>query len=104
MNGIHKGAVMWILHFFKNNQAAYTLNSKIALRSNSLRECQKEEKLTTHCEGVKNLLETYNTENIIAESDAILMRVTHLLNKTMMKYAKWLWATALRRNRVYDEY
>lgn len=85
-------------------QTITTLSSKIALRSRSQRNRQNEEPLTPYCEVVNYLLEAYVTDDVIAKTDAEIMGLSQQLNKTLIEYAKLLWAKALRCNPVYDKY
>lgn len=60
-------------------KAAATLNSRSTLRSNSSRERQKDDKITTYCEVVNNMLEKYASDDVIPKTDAEIMRFTHRL-------------------------
>lgn len=102
-NGVHEGAAMWLLHFFMKKPAAAALNSRISLPSKSHRR-HKEGTLTTYCEVVNYLLETYATDDVIAETDAEILRFTQPPTKSPTEYAEALWNKALRCDRVYDEY
>lgn len=80
-------------------QTVATLNSRIALSSN-LRRGQKEGALTTYCKLLNYLLETYATNDVIAESDAEIMHYTQPPNKTPAGYTCLLWSKALHCDHV----
>lgn len=69
-----EGESMWLLPFFMKKQGAATLDSRFSLRFRSSRKRQKEGTLTTYWEEVIYMLETYATDNIIAETDSKIMR------------------------------
>lgn len=50
------------------------------------------------------MLETYTTDDVIAETDAEIITLSQLLNQTLIEYAKLLWSKALRCNEVHDIY
>lgn len=103
MNGIHEGAAMWVLFFFMMKPVAAALNAIVSLPSKSCRR-QKEGNLTSYCEVVNNLLETYATDDVIVETEAEIMRYQQPWNKTPIEYAELLCSKALGCDRIYDKY
>lgn len=99
-NGIHESATLWLLHFFIKKQAAFALNSRIALKSKFLRKCQKEWTLTAYCKVVNCLKELYASDDVIAETDAEIKSFTPPLNKTSIEYLESLWAKVFRGDGV----
>lgn len=95
MNGINEGAAMWLLLFFMKKQTATAANSRIALGSNSSLNRQKEGTLTTKCERLNYLLETYFSDDVVAGAGAEIKRFTQLLNETPIDHPELLWAKAL---------
>lgn len=82
--------------------AEAALNAHIALRPKS-HKSQKEGIVTSYCKVVNYLVETYETDDVIAEADADMMRFTLPSNKSPAEYAEGLCNKALRCDRVYDE-
>lgn len=76
---------------------------RIALIAKSWRKCQEEETFTTHCEVLNYLLEPYASDDVIADTEAEIMRFSQPLNETQTEHAELLWAEALRGDRVYNE-
>lgn len=72
---------MWLLHFFMKKPDATAPNSRISLASKS-RERYKEGTLTSFCEVVNYPLESYVTDDLIAEIDTKIMCYTQPVNKT----------------------
>lgn len=68
MNEIHEGAAMWLFHFFIKKPAGAALSAWTRLASS--RQPRQKGKLTSHCQVVHYVLNTYTTVNIIAEVDA----------------------------------
>lgn len=68
---------MSLLHIFMEKQAPITLNSRTALRAKSSPKRQEEGPLTMCCDTVSSLLETYDTDIMIAEASAGIKRLTH---------------------------
>lgn len=69
------------------NQAATALNSRIALCAKSSHKRQKEGTFTMYGKVVKYPFETYATDDIIAITDAEIMKVTHPPDKILIEYA-----------------
>lgn len=65
---------------FMKHRAAAALHAHIAVRSKSHKRL-KEGMRTFYCEAVNFLLETYVTDDVIAETDVDIMPFTRLLNK-----------------------
>lgn len=63
--------------------AAAALNARIALNL-KLHKRQKEGTETSCCKAVNCLLVSYAMNDLIAETDASIIRFTHLLNKSPM--------------------
>lgn len=83
--------------------AATELNSRIAQWS-KFHKSQKEGNLTSYCEAVNYLIETYATEDVIAKTDANMMLSTQPSIKLSKEYAEALWNKALHGDRAYDKY
>lgn len=69
--------------------AANTFNARIAVHS-KLNGCPKEGTVKTQCEAVNYLPETCVTYDIVAESDANMLRSTQAFSKSPLKYAEAL--------------
>lgn len=76
---------------------------RIALKS-ELHKRQKEGTVTLYCEAVNYFLETYATDDVIAEADDDMMRFTQPSNKSPTEYTEALWNKGFKRDRVYDEH
>lgn len=92
---------MCYLHVFMKKPAAACLNSCIPLSSESFK-CCKERKLTIDSETVNYRVETYATDNAIAEMDAEILYFMQTSTMTPTDYAEALWNKALSCNLVYD--
>lgn len=53
---------------------------------------------------IKYLLETYVTSNIVSETEAGIMRLSEMPNKTLTEFSKLLWTKAIHCDRNFDEY
>lgn len=82
---------MWQLHFFMKKPAAATprSSSRMALPS-TLHKRHKGGPLTSYCEIATSLLESYFTDDVIAETDAKIKRYTQSMNKTAIEHAEHL--------------
>lgn len=74
-------------HVFMKRLVAAALNSGIALRSKKHR-CQKDDNETTFCEAISYLLETYETDDLMAETGAGTMLFKQPSNESLMEYAE----------------
>lgn len=97
-NVVHDYAAMQLLRFFMKNQVAAVLNLRSALKFKSLRWGQKNGALTKYCDVVSSLLASFGTDEVIAETDDEIMKVSQLLNKTQIEFAELLLAKTLRRD------
>lgn len=79
-NGVHEGAVLQLLHIFKEPLATSLLNAQAAL-SSKWHECGKENRGTTYCEALNYLLEKYATNGVITKADANEMWISKPSNK-----------------------
>lgn len=100
---MHKGATLWLLHFFMKHPTAASPNARIRLRS-ELYERQKEGTVRSYCEAVYYVIWTYATDVLIAEKDTNMMHFTQPSHKSPTEYAKTRGKTTLRFNGVHDEY
>lgn len=94
---------LWLLHTFMKHRAAATLNAHITLWPKSHRR-QKEGTVASFCKTFNNLLKTYATGDLIAETDVAMMPFTQPSNKSPTKYDEAPCNVVLRCNQVYDEY
>lgn len=65
---------------------------------------KKEGTVTWYGKEVNYLLENYVTDDIIAETDASMVRFTQPSNKSLKDYTKALYNKAFGCNRIHDEY
>lgn len=79
-DGVHKGAVMCLVSFFKKKPAAAALTVRLSFKAKSLRKSVKERILTTENLVINHLLEKYATEDSIAAADTKIVRVTQTTN------------------------
>lgn len=82
---------------------AAALNVRIALPSKRHR-FQKESTVTTYCEAINYPVDTYAGDDVIAETDSDMRRITPLSNKSAMEYAEAGQSKALRCHCVYDKF
>lgn len=73
--------------------AAATLNVCIAFKYKP-RKCHKEGKVTSYCEAVNYLLQTYATDDLIAETYSDMMQTARLSSNSPTAYAEALWNKA----------
>lgn len=83
--------------------AAAALNTRIALYL-KLKRARKEGKLASDCEVVNFLLETYATDDIIEEMDAVILYFEQPSHTPPTEYLEALWNKAQRCDRTHDEY
>lgn len=102
-NGVHERAAVWLILLFMKLPTAVALNTGIVLKSKS-HDRHQEGALTSYGEAVNQLLETYATEDVIAEANADMMQLTQPSNKLPAECSESLSNTVLRCERVYDEY
>lgn len=76
-----------MLHFFMESTAAAGLNARNALKS-KLHKRLNEGTVMVSCEAVNWLLENYPTDDITAETNADMMRITQLSKKSPTECAK----------------
>lgn len=100
-NGVHEGAAFWLLYFFMEHLAVAALSACIAIRS-KLHKRQEGGLVTSSCEVVNYLLETYSTDDVIAETDAHMMHLTQPSSKCPTEYSEALRNMALLWDRVYN--
>lgn len=84
-----------VVSFCLEVPAADALNARIVLRS-KMHECQKVGSDTSYCAAVNYLFWTYGTDDVIAKTDANMMRFTQPPSKCPTEYADALWNKALR--------
>lgn len=101
--GMHKGAAMWLLPFFMKCLGAFALHFPIVLSPKSQKH-RKERILTRYSKGINFLLETYVTNDDIAEKDAENLRLTRPSNMTPTEYADVLWNKALLCELAHDKH
>lgn len=87
--------------FMKKPDGA-ALSAKTFLTSSSWPH--QERKLTSYCQAVRYLLNTYATDDITFEADAHIINYRQLQNFNALDYLQSLWKKALRCGPVYDEY
>lgn len=80
---------MCLLAFFMEMPAAAAIKSLIALSSKSRKYC-KEGTLTSYKEVICYLLETYDTDYVIANMDGQVLQFTQPSNVTPTEYAEAL--------------
>lgn len=64
---------------------------------------QKEGTVTSYCAAVSHFCKTYDKDDIIAETDANMIKFTQSSNESPTEYAEAMWNKALRFDRVYDK-
>lgn len=79
---------MWLFQSSMKKHAAVSLKPGIPAHAKTSRKPQKKETITTWCAVVKYLLELNATDDVIAETDAKMMRLTQALNLTLIEYAE----------------
>lgn len=96
MSCIQEDAAMCLLQFPIKKRAVTALNPRISLIFKLSHKPPNEGALATNCEMLHSMLETYTIEDVIAETNAEMMRPTQPLNKTPIYGAQLFWAEALR--------
>lgn len=67
-NGTHEGAAMWLIPFFMKKTAAAAITARPSLKAGSSSGTFREVMLIPHVEVVNHLVNTYATDDIIAEA------------------------------------
>lgn len=93
---------MELLPFSMEKPAAASTESGMGLSSKSHKH-SKELRLTSYSEVISYILETYVTDEIIAEMSDEFLRLKQLSNMMAMDYAEALWNTALPCDVFYGE-
>lgn len=79
--------------------AVAALNTRITLRAKSRRRW-KEDTVTSYCEAVTFLLETFATDGVVTETDDVIERFTPPSNSWPNEYAKALQNWSVQCDRV----
>lgn len=90
-NQIHEGADLWLLHFFMRKQAVAALSERLQHRAKSSGRRQNYGSLTVSCEVVNYLLETYSTDDLIAQNRCWDHEVTQLQKTIRWRTANYSW-------------
>lgn len=93
---------MWSFHFFIKKPAGATLLARTCLKSFS-RSVEKG-RLTSYCQVVNCFLNTYATNDIVAEADVDTIIYKQLQDLNAVDYSQSLLTKDLRSGSVYDEY
>lgn len=96
-----QGAAIWLLPYFMKMLAAAVLTARLSLKSKSSHHSYKEV-LTTYCQVVNHLLETYPRDDIIAEMDSRVARYIRPSNISPLQFANERWPRKLWCLQVSD--
>lgn len=89
---------MWRFQHFIKDPAKAALAHRVCAPGGE--QHQLEGKLTSYCEIVSYLLETYATGDVTAEAETDITSFEQSENMTAIRYAEVLWEKALRCGRV----
>ena len=98
-NGLHEGAAMWLIVRFMSGPAHHALNARLAPAI----QAASAGKLTTYCQVIQYLLQTYASDEEIARVDAEVKRFVQQPNQSAHKYALALYDKTSRCGPVYTE-
>lgn len=98
--GIHEGAAMWLLKAYMEEPARSSLSMRL---SHPKTGKAGKGKLTSYSSAVNYLLQTYASDDVIAEAEADLRHFTQTRNITPQEYAVALTLKVLRCGPVYTE-
>lgn len=103
---IHDGAAIWFLHFFTKRSPAAASNARSSLKqtSSSNTHRAKERMLRKYRDVVHSLLQTYDTNDVIADADVALTRYVQPSTISAAQLWKALVTSLLRCGEVYDDY
>lgn len=93
----------WLLQLFTKRPAAVFLNVYNALKSTTQKR-QLEDTVTSYYEVLSSHIDMCATEDVIANTSVDMMKCTQVWNKSSTEYAKALWNSMQRCNRVNDKY
>lgn len=82
--------------------APAALNARTALKP-KLHKREENDTITSYCKAVNYMLETYATDNAVAETDTDMMQFIQLSNKKPKGHSKPLWNKVLKSDREYDK-
>lgn len=102
-NELHRGAALWLLHFFMKLLVAAGLHAPIILNSKSHKR-KKQGTVVSYRKAVNYLLWPYTTDDIIVKQTPISCDALRCWMNSAQSRPKGLWNKALRCYRVYDEY
>lgn len=99
-NSIHKDAATWLFPHFVTEPAKAALPHRMTADK---RNHQQGDKLTTYCQVINYLLETFATDNIIAEAESDITSFEKPVGTTGTRHFEILFEKALRCGVVYNE-
>lgn len=104
INKVHKAAAMWFFRFFMKQTADEVLTARFSFKSRFLQGIVKEGMLTYYVQVVNHLLETYGTDEIIAEASTRVVRLTQRAQMSPLQQEDDLLMKSLRCPRGHDEF
>lgn len=93
---IGEGAVLGVLPYVMKMSAATALMTRLSLKSKSSNYSAKENVLTTNCQVMNHLMETYAMDGILAETDSKTARNIKLSTVSPLDSGNGLWIMKLR--------
>lgn len=94
---------MWFLSQFMKRERTTAIPARLSLKQDLSKKAKKEVVLSTYSRAVSQPLETYPTNNVIAEVDKDVLQVKDPPNINRLSLADALWMKTLRITNVYNE-
>lgn len=96
----HENAAMWLFPHIIGEPIKAALSNRV---TDDERNRQHNEKPTTYCQVVRYLLETYATDDVIAEAKSEITTFKQPASMTTVWYSKVFWEKTLRSGMSYNK-
>lgn len=100
-NGIHERAAMWLFLHSVTEPAKAALSFRVSVTEDN--NTHKAETLTTYCQAVRYLLESWAADDAIAEAVTDIINNKQPENMSAVRYLETHWESVLGYGRVYNE-
>lgn len=92
-NGVYEEAAMWLFPYFLKELAKAALSNYMMTQNSG--QTHFEGKLTTYCQVVNYMLETYTADNVIVEIEPDINRFKQAADMSAVRFSELLWEKVL---------
>lgn len=103
-SGVHERTKIWLIPHFMKKSIPAGLATHLSFLWKQPRKNVEEGLLTFYIKEASLLLETYATDDIIAETDNDIVHLLHPLGMSLLKFSEVLWMKRLRCSHLYGDY